>query len=94
MRLLSKETQAIRQVLLNADPQGRIFLFGSRIDDEKRGGDIDIFFESSKELGLKTKLSLEYKLTTLCETKVDLLVKTPEQEETAIFDIARKGVAL
>ena len=81
-------------MLLNADPQGRIFLFGSRADDEKRGGDIDIFFESSKELGLKTKLSLEYKLTTLCDTKVDLLVKTPGQEEAAIFDIARKGIAL
>ncbi len=94
MRLLPKETQAIRQVLLNADPQGRIFLFGSRIDDEKKGGDIDIFFESSKKLGLKTMLSLEYRLTTLCETKVDLLVKTPEQEERAIFGIARKGVTL
>jgi predicted nucleotidyltransferase len=94
MRLLPKETQAIRQVLLNADPHGRIFLFGSRMDDSKKGGDIDIFFESSKMLGLKSKLSLEYKLTTLCETKVDLLVKNPEQEEMAIFGIARKGVTL
>jgi predicted nucleotidyltransferase len=94
MRLLPKETQAIRQVLLSADPQGRIFLFGSRIDDEKKGGDIDIFFESSKKLGLKAKLLLEYKLITLCETKVDLLVKDPEQGEKAIFGIARKGVTL
>lgn len=94
MRLLPKETQAIRQVLLNADPQGRIFLFGSRIDDEKKGGDIDIFFETSKKLELKAKLLLEYKLTTLCETKVELLVKNLEQEEKAIFGIARKGVAL
>lgn len=94
MRLLPKETQVIRQVLFNADPQGRIFLFGSRIDDEKKGGDIDIFFEPSKKLELRTKLSLEYSLTTLCETKVDLLVKNPEQEEMAIFGIARKGVAL
>ena len=94
MRLSPKETQAIRQVLLNEDPQGRIYLFGSRINDEKKGGDIDVFFESSKNLGLKTKLTLEYQLTTLCETKVDLLVKTPEQEEKAIFSIARKGIAL
>jgi hypothetical protein len=53
-----------------------------------------VFFESSKKMGLKTKLTLEYQLTTLCETKVDLLVKTPEQEEKAIFGIARKGIAL
>lgn len=94
MRLLPKETQAIRKVLLNADPQGRIFLFGSRTDDEKKGGDIDIFFESSKKLGLRTRLALECRLTTLCETKVDLLVKNPEQEENAIFDAAREGVPL
>lgn len=94
MRLRTKETQVIRQVLLNADPQGRIFLFGSRMNDEKKGGDIDVFFESSKNLDLKTKLTLEYQLTTLCETKVDLLVKNPEQEEKAIFGIARKGISL
>ena len=86
--------QAIRQVLLNADPQGRIFLFGSRVNDEKKGGDIDVYFETSKNLGLKTKLTLEYQLTTLCETKVDLLVKNPEQEEKPIFNIARQGVSL
>jgi hypothetical protein len=33
MRLHSKGTQTIRNVLLNADLQGRIFLFGSRLDD-------------------------------------------------------------
>lgn len=94
MRLRPKETQAIRQVLLNADPQGRIYLFGSRMNDEKKGGDIDVFFESSKNLEIRTKLELEYKLTTLCETKVDLLLKTPEQEEKPIFGIARKGISL
>jgi len=94
MRLRPQETQAIRQVLLNADPQGRIFLFGSRMNDEKKGGDIDVFFEASKNLELKTKLTLEYQLTTLCETKVDLLIKNPEQEEKAIFGIARKGIPL
>jgi predicted nucleotidyltransferase len=94
MRLLPKETQAIRQVLFNADPQGRIFLFGSRMNDARKGGDIDVFFESSKKLDLRTKLVLEYQLTTLCETKVDLLVKNPEQEETTIFGIAREGISL
>lgn len=94
MRLRPKETQAIRQVLHDADPQGRIFLFGSRVNDEKKGGDIDVFFESSKNLELKTKLELECRLTTLCETRVDLLIKTPEQEEKAIFGIARKGISL
>lgn len=94
MRLRPNETQAIRRILLNADPQGRIFLFGSRMNDNGKGGDIDIFFETSKKLDLRKKLTLEYQLTTLCETKVDLLVKNPEQNEEIIFGIARKGVSL
>ena len=94
MRLHPNEMRAIRQVLLEADPQGRIYLFGSRTNDAGRGGDIDVFFDASKILALKTKLALEYQLTNLCETKVDLLVKSPEQAETAIFSIARKGILI
>jgi len=94
VRLRPNETQAIRRVLLNADPQGRIYLFGSRTNDKGKGGDIDIFFEASTKLALKTQMALEYQLTTLCETKVDLLVKNPEQDEKAIFDIARRGINL
>lgn len=94
MRLSSRQIQAVRQVLYGVDPDRRIYLFGSRVDDSKKGGDIDVFFEASMLLNLKTRLALEYQLAALCETKVDLLVKNPGQEEKVIFDIARKGVPL
>ena len=56
IRLRTKEIQAIRQVLFNADPQGRIFLFGSRVSDARKGGDIDVYFESSKKTGAQNKV--------------------------------------
>lgn len=71
-----------------------IYLLGSRADDAKRGGDIDLFFEVSTRLDLKRKLALEYRLSAGCDTKVDLLVKNPDQEESAIFTIARRGILL
>jgi hypothetical protein len=49
MRLSPKETQAIRQVLLNEDPQGRIFLFGSRINDEKKAVILMCFLNPQKK---------------------------------------------
>lgn len=94
MRLTDRENETVCRVLYEADPHGRIYLFGSRTDDIKKGGDIDLFFESSITLDLKHKLALEYRLSAECDTKVDLLVKNPGQEENAIFEIARSGVPL
>ncbi len=94
MRLSVREIETVRGVLHEADPQGHIYLFGSRADDAKKGGDIDLFFEASTVLDLKRKLALEYRLSAGCDTKVDLLVKNPGQEENAIFAIARRGVLL
>jgi hypothetical protein len=45
-------------------------------------------------LNLKQTLTLEYLLSATCDTKVDLLVKNPGQEEQPIFMIARKGILL
>jgi predicted nucleotidyltransferase len=94
MRLSVAENKAVCHLLKGADPTGRIYLFGSRTDDAKKGGDIDLFFETSTILNLKQILTLEYLLSATCDTKVDLLVKNPGQEEQPIFMIARKGILL
>lgn len=94
MRLKPHELHAVRQMLLGADPGGRAWLFGSRADDSRRGGDIDIYFETTRRIDLKASLMLEYRLTTLCGTKVDLLIRNPGQAEQPIHGIAREGVPL
>jgi len=46
MRLQSKEIEIIAQAAKDAFISGTsVFLFGSRVDDSKRGGDIDLFVE-------------------------------------------------
>lgn len=94
MRLSEEEKLGIQSVLHTADPAATIRLFGSRADDSKRGGDIDIFFETTCPMKLKERLLLQYKLSAKCDVKVDLLIKTPEDEDAPIFQIARNGILL
>ena len=46
MRLSNQERQAIKQTVATLDPDAKIYLFGSRADDTKHGGDIDLLILS------------------------------------------------
>jgi len=94
VRLSQEEKEAILSILHEADPEGEIYVFGSRADLNKRGGDIDVFFQTSKKLTLKHRLILEYRMGSKCNTKVDLLVKRVDEPDQPIHDIARQGVHL
>jgi predicted nucleotidyltransferase len=94
MRLNPNELSAIRTTLGAVDSLGNVYLFGSRADDNRRGGDIDLFLDATRAIDLKTALTLQYRLTAACDTKVDLLVKTPGQADMPIHEIARRGIRL
>ena len=94
MRLKPAEIDAIRSTLEAVDPSGRIYLYGSRADDSRRGGDIDVFLEASVAIDLKTALGLQNRLSNACDTKVDLLVKAPGDVDMPIHQLARSGIAL
>jgi len=94
MRLNQHELDVVRQTLYGADPNGRVWLFGSRVDDARRGGDIDLYLEASRPIDLKAALALEYRLTALCDAKVDLLIRRPGEAEKPIHVIARQGAPL
>ena len=95
MRLNSTELHAVRAILGALDPAGRIYLYGSRVDDERRGGDIDVFLQASRPIDLKSQLCTQYHLELACDTHVDLLVKNPEQPAQPIHQIAiEQGVLL
>jgi predicted nucleotidyltransferase len=95
MRLSHTELQALRAILGELDPAGRIYLYGSRTDDMRRGGDIDIYLQASRPIELKSRLLTQYRLEQACDTRVDLLVKSPAQPELPIHKIAiERGVLL
>jgi len=74
MRINEIEHQTIRQAILEIDPAAKIYLFGSRVDDNAKGGDIDLLVISRK-INLLDKLAVLAKLhQTLGEQKIDLAV--------------------
>lgn len=95
MRLSPQERQTITGILRAVDPQGEFVLFGSRADDQRKGGDIDLWWRTSRRLDLKTQMTTQWRLEVACDTNVDLLVSGPREPESAIHQIAREtGVAL
>ena len=80
MRLSDKEHQAIVEVIHKLDPEAKIYLFGSRADDQKRGGDIDLLIISSL-ITERDRRSLRLNIfDQIGEQKLDLLIAKDASE--------------
>ena len=86
MRLDEKEI--ILKIIKEKLGDVNVYLFGSRIYDNKKGGDIDIYID--KKLSSKEKIELltEFTLNGI-ERKIDLVSKGSKLEK-----IAKKGILL
>ncbi len=74
MRLDNKEKNAITSAILQSDPEAKIYLFGSRTDDLKKGGDIDILIISNN-LSSNDKIPILRRIFELIdEQKIDLII--------------------
>jgi predicted nucleotidyltransferase len=82
MRLDQAEKKALRHALDGI--RGETFLFGSRVQDDERGGDIDVLVLSHDEpFGLSRRIATRFFME--CEERIDVVVmhptrRTPEQE--------------
>lgn len=74
----------------------KLYLFGSRVDDSKRGGDIDLFVEVAEKIDMETEISfLRAIYKNITSRKIDLLVKTPYREDKPIYHTAiNEGIRL
>ena len=74
MRLANEELSVISDTIYQADAEAQIYLFGSRVDDAAKGGDIDLLV-LSKRINLMTKLDILAGLhQKLGERKIDIAV--------------------
>ena len=97
MRLTSYQETIIKKLTTEIfGSDARLMLFGSRIDDNAKGGDIDLYIETKdfestldKKIKLLTALNRE-----LGEQKIDLVVNNFTKEK-AIYTIAKQtGIEL
>lgn len=99
MRLHQQQRQIIRDEVARAfGPHASVQLFGSRLDDAKRGGDVDLYIEAdgtSSEL-LDRELALHARLQRrLGEQRIDIVVHERGSPLRAVDRHARDtGVAL
>ena len=98
MRLHEEERQVIQSVAREIFGETvRIRLFGSRIDDHRKGGDIDLHLEVDPDLcTLKNELRFQLELMkTLGERKVDVVLHKQGKPLKSIDEIAiNTGVEL
>jgi predicted nucleotidyltransferase len=74
MRLSASQVNIIKTSVLGIDPEARVFLFGSRVNDLLKGGDIDVLIFSSK-MDFTAKVELKYKLLEqMEEQKIDIVI--------------------
>ena len=75
MRLTSNELETIRTSINGVDPEAEIYLFGSRLDDRARGGNIDLLVLSQR-IDLMAKLDILARLhQTFGEQRIDLMIE-------------------
>lgn len=99
MRLTSAQIQAIRHLTSElAGPGVQVRVFGSRLDDSARGGDVDLLIDSDKPVGTPALLAsrIAARLSrTMGGRKVDVVIRAPNLSETPVHRIAlEQGVLL
>lgn len=93
VRLKSKEIKILKKIIYSFDKNTKIFLYGSRTDLLKKGGDIDIFI--SENIDLKDLLKIKAKLFKVFgDRKIDIVI-AKDYKQNPFTEIAYKtGVLL
>ena len=76
MRLKESELNNIKDIFLKVFGKGELYLFGCRVDDSKKGGDIDLYIipASGDNIAIK-KLNFKVLLKkAIHEQKIDLVI--------------------
>lgn len=99
MRLTEKQIEIIKELVFkHFGKDAKVLLFGSRVDDASRGGDIDLYIETNflSEQALKAKMSLFAGLQRkLGEQHIDIVVHRNGSSLQPVHEEAlRTGVRL
>ena len=99
MRLPSIEINAIKsETVQQFGADARVFLFGSRVDDSQRGGDIDLLVNLPQPQANKVCLALRMNARLqmrLGVQKIDIVLLDPQTAQLSIHHAAlRTGIEL
>jgi predicted nucleotidyltransferase len=93
MRLKPEEVQIIKEAVFQLDAEAKIFLFGSRADPNKKGGDIDLLILSSNLKEIDSLKILKLVFEKMEEQKIDLLISSNPDDPFVQLALS-KGIKL
>ena len=100
IRLREYDVEAIKAAFKkNFGADDHLWIFGSRVELEKRGGDIDLYIETSESLENAYKKKRRFigdLWATIGEQKIDVVLHlASDTEKKMIYEVAKKeGVML
>jgi len=75
MRLTPTEIEMIKKTFYEVFGDGKIYLFGSRVDDSLKGGDIDLFIDTVTTNKLQKKIEFLSALKQrIGDQKIDVVI--------------------
>jgi predicted nucleotidyltransferase len=93
LRLTDEEVSAIKEVIMEKDQKAKIYLFGSRADNSKKGGDIDLLI-ISQVLTQENGPEIRYDLwDRIGEQKIDIVIAKDKSHPFTNIAL-REGVLL
>jgi hypothetical protein len=94
MRLSTEQAEIIKSIIAREiSPDAKIWLFGSRIDDNRRGGDVDLFVET-KRPDMMGELRCMIGIEEAVDLHVDLIVSQQNDNRPIAFIAKAEGQRL
>ena len=95
MRISQEEAIFLKKEISAILPDALIYLFGSRVDDGKKGGDIDIMILSGRRLNWKEKSKFRWSyFGKYGEQKLDIVSFSFLEENPFKLLMMEKGIQL
>lgn len=90
MRLTSQQMQAITEVIARlVGDAAEVYIYGSRLNDQAKGGDVDILLETEQHIPRITQGRIKMELERRLGLPIDILVHVKNRELTPFQTIAR-----
>jgi len=90
MRLTHEQTASILKMVQRfAGEKAHVYLFGSRLDDQAKGGDVDLLIETSHPLKLLDRAYLKIKLEERLGLPVDIIIRAGNETPTPFQQLAQ-----
>lgn len=93
MRIKEYEKQILKQSIKEHDPNAEVYLFGSRTDDDAKGGDMDILVISSS-LTFQDKLKIKARIFECLEDQTIHLVISGDTTDPFVKIARNQGILL